>query len=277
MKVNIVFEGGGVRGLAYIGVLKFLEERGICINQIGGTSVGAIIASLAAVGYSSSELLAIVEDFDFSILKHYEEGEKGLLNALRWTGIFSLANFEGYIHSLLERKHKTIFLDVKSGDKYLLKMVVAEWITKRKVVIPDELGGYGIDPDSFPIAKAAAMSSSIPLFYRHYRIKGYRFVDGGLVSNFPIDLFSESRYPTWGFCVTKNSLDKAKLMLAFRKKIFKMNNNFDMENYDRHHIINIDTFRIRAVDYQKGMKNKEKLIYSGYESTKNFFYNSITK
>ncbi|MCK9536131.1 MAG: patatin-like phospholipase family protein [Bacilli bacterium] len=276
MKINVVFEGGGIKGIAYIGVLKFLEERGIQIFQIGGTSVGAIIASLIAVGYNSGELERLISNFDFSMLKYFGKAGRvrGILDSVKGIGIYSLQDFEDYMQSLMEAKNKTTFLDVKFGQTYLLKMIAAEWITKKKVIIPDDLGQFGVNPDVFSIAKAAAMSASIPIFYRYYRINKYRFLDGGLVSNFPVDLFSESNIPTLGFRVNDKLIDRAKAVKMYRKKVFKIEKELDYSNYE---IIDIDTFKIKATDYRRGLADKNRLIFSGYESIRKYFYQNIIK
>src|SRR5690554_8108752 len=56
LKVGVVLSGGGAKGLAHIGVLKVLEEEGVQVDFIGGTSMGAMIGGLYAMGYSASQL-----------------------------------------------------------------------------------------------------------------------------------------------------------------------------------------------------------------------------
>lgn len=274
MKINVVFEGGGIKGIAYIGVLKFLEERGIQIFQIGGTSVGAILASLIAVGYSAAELSALIENFDFSMLKYFGKGGRmrGIIDSVKGIGIYSLQDFENYMQTLAEAKNKTTFLDVKHGEDYLLKMIATEWVTKKKVIIPDDLKYFNINPDTFLISKAAAMSASIPIFYRYYPIDKYRFLDGGIVSNFPIDLFAGSDLLTLGFRVNEKFVDRYRTVKMYRRRVFKLDKEIDYGNYE---IINIDTFKIGAVDYRKGLANKERLISSGYNSIKKYFYEKM--
>ena len=64
-KVAVVLSGGGAKGLAHIGVLKYLEERGIPIDFIAGTSMGAIIGGFYAAGYSPAEIEKITQTRDF--------------------------------------------------------------------------------------------------------------------------------------------------------------------------------------------------------------------
>jgi len=56
VKVGLVLSGGGAKGLAHIGALKVIEEAGVSIDYIGGTSMGAIVGALYASGYSAAEL-----------------------------------------------------------------------------------------------------------------------------------------------------------------------------------------------------------------------------
>src|SRR5690554_5114155 len=68
LKVGLVLSGGGAKGLAHIGALKIIEESGVRIDYIGGTSMGAIIGALYASGYSAHQLDSIFSETDFSTL-----------------------------------------------------------------------------------------------------------------------------------------------------------------------------------------------------------------
>ena len=67
-KVGLVLSGGGAKGLAHIGVLKVLEESGVEISYIGGTSMGAIIGGLYASGYSATQIDSIFKTTDYDAL-----------------------------------------------------------------------------------------------------------------------------------------------------------------------------------------------------------------
>ena len=64
-KVGLVLSGGGAKGAAHIGVLKYIEEAGIPIDYIAGTSMGSIVGGMYALGYSSSEILDIISHVDW--------------------------------------------------------------------------------------------------------------------------------------------------------------------------------------------------------------------
>jgi NTE family protein len=67
-KIGLVLSGGGAKGLAHIGALKVIEEAGIKIDYIGGTSMGAIVGALYASGYSAAQLDSIFHEINFNIL-----------------------------------------------------------------------------------------------------------------------------------------------------------------------------------------------------------------
>ncbi|QHM16551.1 hypothetical protein C7M30_00170 [Bacillus subtilis] len=75
---NLVFEGGGVKGIAYVGVLKILEKYNILgnIERVGGTSAGAIVAMLVSLGYNSSELEKSLTEMD---LKQFMDNDFGVV------------------------------------------------------------------------------------------------------------------------------------------------------------------------------------------------------
>ena len=67
-KVAVVLGGGGAKGVAHIGVLKVLEEAGVPIDIVAGTSMGAIVGGLYAIGYSPDEIEEMVEAQDWDML-----------------------------------------------------------------------------------------------------------------------------------------------------------------------------------------------------------------
>ncbi|MEL6484663.1 MAG: patatin-like phospholipase family protein, partial [Bacteroidota bacterium] len=68
VKVGLVLSGGGAKGLAHVGAIKVIEESGVKIDYIGGSSMGAIVGALYASGYSAKELDSIFRTTDFSAL-----------------------------------------------------------------------------------------------------------------------------------------------------------------------------------------------------------------
>ena len=76
VKVGLVLSGGGAKGFAHVGVIKVLEEAGVRIDYIAGTSMGAIIGGLYASGYNANELDSILHVHDFDVLIRDEKSRK---------------------------------------------------------------------------------------------------------------------------------------------------------------------------------------------------------
>lgn len=109
MKIDGVFEGGGVRGIAHVGAICALAEKGYEWERVAGTSAGAIIAALLAAGYSCSELKTIVTDIDYekftkkTFLDRIPFIGKGL-SAWSTLGIYSNVFLEEWLEDLLRKK-----------------------------------------------------------------------------------------------------------------------------------------------------------------------------
>lgn len=251
MYINVCFEGGGIKGLSYIGAMRYLEERGYKIYKASGTSVGALFASLVIAGFSSNELIQIVEEIDYKLIA----SKNSLINGIKSTGIYTINSFEEKVKEILLRKNIRTFLDVKFGEDYLLKIIATEMKTKRMLVLPDDLPKYGFDKDSFLISKAIAMSCSIPLVFSQYRLGNYIFVDGGVVNNFPIEEVINHKVPVMAFRLNSENTHK------------KMMKN----NYSEVNIINLKINNLRASQFKRGLEMKEELYKIGYNETKRYF------
>lgn len=258
--MNAVFQGGGIKGLAYIGAMRYLEERGLRVENCVGTSVGAIIGSLIAAGFSSYELEQILNETDINKLwpKSSKNKLSNTFSTIKKGYLFDIQPLEETINTLLMSKGVRVFKDVKIGNNYKVRMITMYVRNQKSIVLPDDLDKFGFNADYFSIAKAACMSSALPLIYPPYRLNNYTFIDGGVVDNFPIWMFKEK---VIGFRVTK---DKRFLNYA-REKLFKTpRNNID-------NIVYIDTSDYKATDFIRGFNERYKLYNLGYYYTKKFF------
>lgn len=255
MVINVAFESGGIKGLAYVGVIKYLEERGYKIFKASGTSVGAIFAALLVSGFKYKEIIDIIENINVSqIIK-----ENNLKDKIKGKGFNSICNLENKIAEILAKKKIKTFQDLKYGDSYRLKIIVTDNKNKKSVIIPDDLIKYNINPDTFKIAKAIAMSCSIPIVYSEYRIGENRFVDGGATYRFPLEVVIDGVHPVLGVRLIRNN----KLLLDFiQNKIYTTKSNcLEDKNVV---ILEIKIDDIKATQFAKGLKNKEVLYKVGY-------------
>jgi NTE family protein len=210
---NLVFEGGGVRGIAYCGALSVLEEKGIIKNlkRVAGTSAGAIQAALISLNYSSAEITAIISEMN---VKQFNDGQMiffGGSHRLRKNfGWYKGDVFLKWMESLIEKKtgnkHLTFkqLHDLAQRDRsYKDLYITATNLTKQRA----ELLSYERFPD-MKISDAVRISISIPLYYRaafidsvhqvSYKPKaGINYeilVDGGILDNYPIHTFDRKKY-----------------------------------------------------------------------------------
>ena len=196
---NLVFEGGGVKGLAYVGAMEVLEEKGISqtIERIGGTSAGAINAVLLALNYSNIEIKTILSNLDFrNFMDNSRFPGKDFWRVWRKYGWNKGAFFRKWIADLIAKKTKnseSTFTDLQAQkpqenfrDLYILGTNLSTHFS--------EVFSYEKTPD-MPIADAVRISMSIPLFFASKRSdRGDIYVDGGVLTNYPVKLFDREKY-----------------------------------------------------------------------------------
>lgn len=193
---NLIFEGGGVKGIAYVGAMQILEGRGILkdIVRVGGTSAGAINALIFSLGYTISEQQDILRSTDF---REFMDDSFGVIRdtarlaeSYGWhKGEF----FKGWIGDLIEARlgsRRATFGDLLEKGRPSLYVVGTNLSTGYSEVFSAERHA------SMELATAVRISMSIPLFFaavRHGDRKDV-YVDGGVQLNYPVKLFDRKRY-----------------------------------------------------------------------------------
>ncbi|CRK84102.1 patatin-like phospholipase family protein [Neobacillus massiliamazoniensis] len=197
MRIDGVFSGGGIKGLALAGAYEEIENRGFQFVRVAGTSAGSILAALIAAGYSSNEIYQLLDELDISKMLDPRKSiipfhiTKWLL--LYWKlGLYKGYELEKWIKEKLALKGIRTFSDLPPKT---LRVIASDLSNGRMIVLPDDLEKYGISPGSFSIAKAIRMSCSIPYFFEPVRLRSIDgtniIVDGGVLSNFPMWLFDK--------------------------------------------------------------------------------------
>ncbi|QRN94624.1 patatin-like phospholipase family protein [Archangium violaceum] len=305
-KVDAVFEGGGVKGIGLVGAVEHLEELGVKFQNVVGTSAGAIVAALLASGYSAAELGAIMEDLDFRRFQDTSTMDRvplvgPALSVLREKGLYEGQYFENWLRKLLAdspRKVKT-FRDlhmegVEPGSKYFYKLqVIAADVTRRKkLVLPRDILDYGIDPEDLDVARAVRMSMSIPFFFEPVRLKYGQdvtcyIVDGGVLSNFPVDILDDGtahpQWPTFGFKLVDRVQEDGRAteepsrirgpLSLFRALFSTMMEAHDaryilQKNFDR--TIAIPTLGVKTTQFGISRELSQSLRMAGRESARRF-------
>lgn len=205
---NIVFEGAGIRGIAYSGVISELERSGTLnhVEKVGGTSAGAITALLLCLGYSSSEITSIVHHTPF---KKFNEGRflfpGGIHRLRKYYGWYHGEKIEKWLEDLIEAKTGNAAITFRELHEQGYKdlYITGTCLNKQRLVV--------FSHETYPAMKvrdAVRVSSSIPLYFeplfldstgrviKHPGNTGDLdiMVDGGFTANFPIRIFDSTRY-----------------------------------------------------------------------------------
>jgi len=287
MKADAVFEGGGIKGIAFIGAIARMEEEGYTWEKVAGTSAGSIVAALLAAGYTSAELYPIFQRLDYlSFLQrkglHKIPYVGSILQLLTRKGLYDSDPIEKFIYHLLRKKRVQTFGDIAPEH---LRIIASDITEGSMLVLPDSLESFGIDPASFPIARAVRMSSSIPYFFQPFVLakegQKHVIVDGGLLSNFPVWLFDvpgKPRWPTFGFRLS-NALPKQepaeiKGVVSFTKALITtMLDAHDRYYVSRAHAVRtifIPTLDVRATQFHIPEQKRVELLASGREAASRF-------
>lgn len=161
-KIGLVLSGGGSKGIAHAGVLKFMEEQGIRPSQIAGTSAGAIVASLYAWGKSPEQILDFFKSIYFFHWRHITFRKAGFIDSNAFTNYFTSIFKDATIADLPFKLHLTA-TDLVSG-----KLKIFDSDTK--------------------LSDAVLASSAFPGVISPYEIDGRLYSDGGILNHFPTDI-----------------------------------------------------------------------------------------
>ena len=201
--VGLVLSGGGAKGAAHIGVIKYIEEAGIPIDYIAGTSMGSIVGGMYALGYSSDEILDIISEVDWDRLISdqvdrqsisYERKSESRSQIL--TIPFSLGTDTQELQS---RSFKnSLPTGIVSGDNLInlfnsLSVGYSDPVDFKDLPTPflciatNVINGEADVLDKGIFSKSLRASMAIPVLFDPVRIDDTLYADGGLVNNFPAE------------------------------------------------------------------------------------------
>lgn len=283
MELGLALSGGGVKGAAHIGVLKALEEAGIKISSISGTSSGSIVAVLYACGYSSNEIYYIFKKYCKCITDYDKLIPFKVLGTL-FTGkikLKSLAkgnNIEYIIHNMCYRKGKIDICQVNIPCAIPAVDIVDGKIVyfcsrkiNRNTTYYDDVPEIVYNGRLSSIVRA---STAFPAAFSPKRIGKHLLIDGGTRVNSPVTILKDIR--------EKNE----KILVAYFEKI---DNNrapsniidtalksFDIMGHE------INEYQIKQADYMLDIESRDvslldisKIDYMvtlGYRTMKSYLY-----
>jgi NTE family protein len=209
---NLVLEGGGIRGMAYSGAIKVLDDKGVLpqIEKVAGTSAGSIVALLISLGYTAAEIDSTMRNLR---IEQFNDGGGGLLGkykrAKRYYGIYKGDTFEAWLEERIAEKTGNPLTNfaqldslIKISGRFRQFYCVGTNLTRQQLAIFS-----AATTPTMPLKTAVRISCSIPLFYEpvlldstgaevRQQIKGYHYevyVDGGMLANYPINIFDSCK------------------------------------------------------------------------------------
>jgi NTE family protein len=211
-----------VKGIGHAGAVAKLREAGYEFPRVAGTSAGAIVGAMVAAGMTSTRMKEVMKDLDWRRFR-----DSSLLDRIPLLGpaasvLFDYGCYEGnYVRDWLGNElaalNVTTFADLRCHDwpgdpdddqAYKLVVMAADITRGELIRLPWDYRQYGLNPDEQLVIDAVRASISIPLFFEPVTLRDANgesstLVDGGVVSNYPIDVFDrtdgrEPRWPTFG-------------------------------------------------------------------------------
>ncbi|WP_196885951.1 patatin-like phospholipase family protein [Aureivirga sp. CE67] len=195
-KIGLVLSGGGAKGFAHVGALKVIEEAGVEIDYIGGTSMGAIVGSLYASGYSAKEIDSLIRILDFDKILQDKLPRKTY-------SLYDKENTEKYSFTFPISKGKVGLPKAISKGQNVLNLLTR--LTQHVDTIRDfsklpipfvcvatdlETGEEVVLRKGF-LPEAVRASSSFPTLLEPVELNGRLLIDGGVVNNFPVNRVRE--------------------------------------------------------------------------------------
>ena len=306
---NLVFEGGGVKGLAYVGALEVLEARDVLtgIVRVGGASAGAITALLLSVGYEVHEVKSILEGMDF---EEFKDGGLFPLLATRLLckfGLYKGDRFKEWIGELIHMKtglKNPTFAQFEAYRKTSSLKTRSIYILGTNLSTRfSEVFSHETTP-GMSIIEAVRISMSIPLFFAAVKDHADYYVDGGVLNNYPIQLFDDIKYRIGSGTHASSSdgyknpqtlgfrLDSKEEIGVFRDQkaprhdkinslkdyiaalagtLMALQDNRHLEEEDWNRTVYINTIGVHTTDFNLSPERKQKLIESGCAGALRYF------
>lgn len=310
LRADLVLEGGGVKGIGLVGAVSALDDSGYRFNRISGTSAGAVIGCLAASGLRGKKLRDTALSLDYKRFRDPVRFERipllgpGLA-LLHGEGLFKGDYALEWLTKTLAELGVHTFGDLRLKDPHLppekrYRLVVnTSDVTRGELVrLPwDYERLYGLDPNQQSVAEAVRASLSIPFFFRPVHLTDQRsglqstLVDGGLLSNFPIDSLDRHdgqppRWPTFGIKIMPNlpkdhgnlsgpqSLPIPRCFRLLEDTIDTMLVGNDQAKLDQPWVkartISVNTDSVSVTDFGIDDARTQALVKNGYEAAQAF-------
>jgi NTE family protein len=162
-KIGIALSGGGMRGLAHLGVLDVMQERGVPVDAIAGASMGGLIGGLYAAGIAFDDMVSLAQEIGMGDVISLDRS---------WRGVFDHRQFAKLLADLLGGEDLTF-------DQLRIPLAVTAVDVER---------GELVILDSGPLIPALMATSAVPVAFAPVRHQERWLVDGGVLNNLPVDV-----------------------------------------------------------------------------------------
>jgi len=309
--VDLVLSGGGIKFIGLVGAIVALMDAGYSIKRVSGVSAGSVVAAILAAASVGDQLTGEeVKELAFSVPLHKwrDSGPVPYLGAA-WGLVRETSMYRGdaaydWIRSELKNLGVIYFGDVVDvdrlvvGPRYKLVVTVADLTAAQLVRLPwDYPRLYGLDPDEQPVADAVRASMAIPFFYRPVKLTGASgttstLVDGGVLSNFPIDTFDRADgkpplWPTFGITVLPRPNEGLGAVMPALKPLRFFEQTALLESllttmlagHDQTHLskpwvsarsIAVESTNVGVLDFDSPRGRLEELYDNGYAAAEHF-------
>lgn len=266
---NLVFGGGGLRCLSYIGVLRSLEEQNLIsqFENFAGASAGAIFATMISIGYTHSDLLDFVINFEYEFVKDIQ-----ILGVPENFGLDTGQKIDRFLQLMIRRKTGKTDLTFQEHHELTKKRLYIN-----AVCLDDySLHYFSVDTHpAMPIHVALRMSISLPILISPVRWEDKLFIDGGVLDNLPVALFRNEPAVTLAVCVERVTDKTAQRIDKFETYCFKVFNCIYDELVklkrkemclEKFTVISIVTDGHTAFSFNIDRHHRKKLYRNGYRA-----------
>ncbi len=306
LNADLVLEGGGVKGIALVGAISMLAERGYQFQKVAGTSAGAIVGALVAAGLPAAELEETMRSLDYESFRDESPldrlGPLGKATSLLLeSGIYEGEYLRAWLGDTLAAHGVRTFADLLLEDPgsdlpaeraYRLVIMASDLSHRRLRRLPWDYPIFGMPCSDVPVVDAVRASMSIPFFYEPVKLRDETtgedtwLVDGGMLSNFPVDVFDRTdgvppRWPTFGIKLSAraNALAQQEppvrgAVSMTRAMVSTMTGFFDHLHLDEPstlaRTIFVDTLGVRSTDFSLDHDTQQALFASGQDAARTF-------
>ncbi len=269
MVKNLVLSGGSMKGLAYIGMIKCIEEYDIVkkIDNFVGTSIGACVCFCLMIGFTYEELYDVFINLDINKARNINVD-----NILNFGTTYGVDNGEKIVKIL------KVFLKKKLQVNSITFSELYEKTQKNITIIGSCLNTTSVDyfnlknNPNMDVIDALRISISIPLFFTPVIYENKYYVDGALTNNYPIDICVNNNKETMGVVLTSNTYTYTEINSIDNYLISIINTNFvhqDKEKIKKYQDITIDLeIECNSFDFSLSTEIKKDIINQGYLITK---------